>query len=199
MGSTPIKALAIQIWAFCAVHKPAQLTAAERPGGPGYGRSIDAQAMARFSIEAHAGTPGLTPTAACRRPGYPGPDRPSRGPVLVKLVVAFLPFPTRLVAEALHHVGAERVAVTIYRLTLLAIRLLRSALDACARREHLFSQHGAREKLYIRRRLLPVVIGYVIAILIGLVVPQVAVALFFGIAVYQVVPFREVARLFRCS
>ena len=91
------------------------------------------------------------------------------------------------------------MAVTIYRLTLLAIRLLRSALDACARREHLFSQHGAREKLYIRRRLLPVVIGYVIAILIGLVVPQVAVALFFGIAVYQVVPFREVARLFRCS
>jgi len=39
----------------------------------------------------------------------------------------------------------------------------------------------------------------VIAILIGLVVPQVAVALFFGIAVYQVVPFREFARLFRRS
>ena len=38
-----------------------------------------------------------------------------------------------------------------------------------------------------------------IAILIGLVVPQVAVALFFGIAVYLVVPFREVARLFRRS
>ena len=117
----------------------------------------------------------------------------------MKLVVAFLPFPARLVAEALHHVGAERVAVTIYGLTLLAIRLLRSALDAYARREHLFSQHGDGEKLYTRRRLLPVVIGYVIAILIGLVVPQVAVALFFGIAVYLVVPFREVARLFRRS
>ena len=38
-----------------------------------------------------------------------------------------------------------------------------------------------------------------IAILIGLVVPQVAVALVFGIAVYLVVPFREVARLFRRS
>ena len=82
---------------------------------------------------------------------------------------------------------------------MLAIRLLRSALDACARREHLFSQHGDGEELHTRRRLLPVVIGYVTAILTGLVVPQVAVALFFGIAVYQVVPFREVARLFRRS
>jgi hypothetical protein len=52
--------------------------------------------------------------------------------------------------------------------------------------------------MYIRRRLLPVVIGYVTAILTGLVVPQ-AAALFFGIAVYLVVPFREVARLFRRS
>lgn len=43
-------------------------------------------------------------------------------------------------------------------------------------------------------RLLPVVIGYVIAILIGIVLPEVAVALYFGIAVYLVVPFREVAR-----
>ena len=46
-----------------------------------------------------------------------------------------------------------------------------------------------------RRRLLPVVIGYVIAILIGLVLPEVAVVLYFGIAVYLIVPFRHVARL----
>ena len=32
--------------------------------------------------------------------------------LLVLLVVAFLPFPTRLVADALHNTGAERVAVT---------------------------------------------------------------------------------------
>ena len=36
---------------------------------------------------------------------------------------------------------------------------------------------------------------YVIAILIGLVAPQVGVALYFAIAVYLIVPFREVARL----
>jgi uncharacterized membrane protein len=69
--------------------------------------------------------------------------------LLVLLVVAFLPFPTRLVTDALHEAAdAERVAVTIYGLTLLAIRILGSA-----------------------------------------------VALYFGITVYLIVPFREVARL----
>ena len=116
--------------------------------------------------------------------------------LLVLLVVAFLPFPTRLVANGLHNTGAERVAVTIYGLTLLAIRLLGSALDAYARREHLYSpQSDGDEPQGPRRKLLPVVIVYVIAILIGLVLPGVAVALYFGIAVYLIVPFRQVARL----
>jgi uncharacterized membrane protein len=116
--------------------------------------------------------------------------------LLVLLVAAFLPFPTRLVADALHQVGAERVAVTIYGLTLLAIRVLGSALDAYARHERLYSPRGNGEELASpRRKLLPVVIGYVIAILIGLAVPVAAVALYFGIAVYLIVPFREVTRL----
>jgi hypothetical protein len=92
--------------------------------------------------------------------------------------------------------GAERVAVTIYGLTLLTIRLLGSALDAYARHEHLYSPQGDGDKVQgPRRKLLPVVIGYVIAILIGLVLPEVAVALYCGIAVYLIVPFRQVARL----
>ena len=115
--------------------------------------------------------------------------------LVLLLVVAFLPFPTRLIADALHDVEAERVAVTIYGPTLLAIRLLGSALDAYARREHLHSQHEDGEELYARRSLLPVVIGYVTAILVGLALPKVAVALYFGIAVYLVVPFGEVRRL----
>jgi len=117
--------------------------------------------------------------------------------LLVLLVVAFLPFPTRLVADALHEgTDAERVAVTLYGLTLLAIRLLGTALDAYARREHLYSPQGdGGEVEGPHRKLLPVVIGYVIAILIGLVLPWLAVALYFGIAVYLIVPFREVARL----
>ena len=116
--------------------------------------------------------------------------------LLVLLVVAFLPFPTRLVTDALHQAAAERVAVTVYGLTLLAIRLLGSALDAYARHEHLYSpREDGEESLIAHRKLLPVVIGYVIAILIGLVVPGAAVALYFGITVYLIVPFREVSRL----
>ncbi len=117
--------------------------------------------------------------------------------LLVLLVVAFLPFPTRLVADALHEgAGAERVAVTLYGLTLLAIRLLGAALAAYARREHLYSPQGNGDEVGgPQRKLLPVVTGYLIAILIGLVLPWLAVALYFGIAVYLIVPFREVARL----
>jgi uncharacterized membrane protein len=111
------------------------------------------------------------------------------------LVVAFLPFPTRLVAGDLHQVSAERVAVTFYGLTLLVIRLLGSALGAYARREHFYSEHDDSGELYERRNLLAIVIGYVIAILVGLALPQVAVAFYFGIAVYLVAPFREIAKL----
>ncbi len=116
--------------------------------------------------------------------------------LLVLLVVVFLPFPTGLVAEALHNASGERVYVTMYGLTLLAIRLLGSALDAYARHEHLYSPKEEGEELHsTQRKFLPVVIGYVIAILIGLALPVLAVALYFGIAVYLVVPFREAARV----
>ena len=118
--------------------------------------------------------------------------------LLLLLAVVFLPFPTRLVAEALHNASSEdeRVLFTLYGLTVLAIRVLGSALNAYARHEHLYSPHEDGEEAQgPQRKLLPVVLGYVIAILIGLVVPQVAVALYFGITVYLIVPFREVAQL----
>ena len=65
--------------------------------------------------------------------------------LLLLMVVVFLPFPTRLVADALTNTQGERVFVTLYGLTLLAIRLLGSALDAYARRERLSSQEGDQE------------------------------------------------------
>ncbi len=115
--------------------------------------------------------------------------------LLLLLVLAFLPFPTRLVADALQHTNAERVAVTFYGLTLLAIRVLGSGLAEYARREHLYSPGEGEEPPGEQRKLLPVVIGYVIAVIIGLVLPGAAVALYFAIAIYLVVPFREVAQL----
>jgi uncharacterized membrane protein len=116
--------------------------------------------------------------------------------LLVLLVVAFLPFPTRLVADGLHNQDAERVAVTFYGLTLLAIRALGTALDAYARHEHLYAPREDKDEVQApRRRLLPVLIEYVIAIAIGLVVPVAAVVLYCGIAVYLIVPLQEVRRL----
>jgi len=118
--------------------------------------------------------------------------------LLVLLVVVFLPFPTGLIAEALrnHDTGSERVYVTLYGLTLLAISLLGSALDAYARYQHLYSPAAEGEELHrTQRKFLPAVIGYMIAILIGLLLPVAAVALYFGLAVYLVVPFREAARV----
>ena len=115
--------------------------------------------------------------------------------LLVLLGVGFLPFPTRLVAEALHDVNGERVFVTMYGLTLLAIRIFGFALDEYARREHLYNPEKVEEPEQSGRSNLAVLVVYVVAILIGLVVPTVAVAFYFGIAIYLVVPFREIRRL----
>ena len=88
------------------------------------------------------------------------------------------------------------MAVTFYGLTLLAIRLLGAGLAEYARREHLYSPpKEGEEPPGAQQKLLSVVIGYVIAIITGLLLPAAAVAVYFALAVYLVVPFREVARL----
>jgi len=107
--------------------------------------------------------------------------------LLMLLVVAFLPFPTQLVAGALHSNADERVFVTMYGLALLAIRILAFALDAYARHEHLYSPpEQGEEQLGAPRELLPVVSGYIAAILVGLVLPGVAVTAYFAIALYMI-------------
>ena len=117
--------------------------------------------------------------------------------LLVLMVVCFLPFPTRLVADALRDRDAERVAVTIYGLTLLAIRLLGIALDQYARREHMYSEHNEGDELRsVQRKSVAAVVGYLVAIMLGLLTPPVAVAVYFGVAMYMVIPFREIGRVF---
>jgi hypothetical protein len=51
------------------------------------------------------------------------------------------------------------------------------------------------EAMVEHREVLPVIAAYVIAILLGLAVPMLAVAVYFGIAVFLVLPIRAVARL----
>lgn len=92
--------------------------------------------------------------------------------LLLLMVVVFLPFPTGLIADALHERSSERVFVTLYGLTLLTIRLLGYALDAYARVEDLYSEQADGGELHLeRRKVLPVLAGYVLAILIGLAWP----------------------------
>jgi uncharacterized membrane protein len=116
--------------------------------------------------------------------------------LLLLLVVAFLPFPTRLLAEGQGHEAAERVAVTMYGLTLLVIHILGYVLNLYARREHLTTTDGESAELQRdERKLLPAVVGSLIAIAVGFVSPTAAIALYLGLAVYVVVPFRDVGRL----
>jgi uncharacterized membrane protein len=115
--------------------------------------------------------------------------------LLLLLVVALLPFPTRLVAEGLDDVSGERVFVTMYGIALLGIRVLLYALDAYAWRERLYAPGGPGEPDTVRQSILPVIAVYTAAILIGLAVPAVAVGLYCAIAVVLVVPFGELRRL----
>jgi TMEM175 potassium channel family protein len=115
--------------------------------------------------------------------------------LLLLLVVVFLPFPTRLVAESLDGLHGERVYAAMYGLTLLALRVFLFALEEYGRREHLDSPEGETKARRAEHKLLTVIVGYLIAVIIGLVFPGLAVAAYFGIAVYLVVPFREITQL----
>jgi len=121
--------------------------------------------------------------------------------LLFLMVVSFLPFPTRLVADALEEGrDAERVATVVYGITLLTIRLLFALMDAYARRARLVDPGIEDPDLDEEERKFGFVAGaYVLAIVISFVVPFVAVTFYFAIAVVMVVPFRAIARAFVSS
>ena len=114
--------------------------------------------------------------------------------LLLLLVVGVLPFPTRLVAESIDDVDGERVFVALYGVTVLAMRLLLTALYRYAWRERLFAADTVPSNV-LKQNVWLVVVAYGAAILIGLVFPVIAVALYCLIAVALVVPADEVRRL----
>ena len=116
--------------------------------------------------------------------------------LLFLLAIALLPFPTRLMVHGLEKSADwQRLAAAVYGVTLLVIRLLLSALAAYASSKHLRKPGVADPDLVeARKKLYYAMAGYLLAIVIGLVVPEFAIILYFAVAVFLFVPFRTVAQ-----
>ena len=112
------------------------------------------------------------------------------------LAISFLPFPTRLVAEALERTTDwQRMAVTVYGITILVVRMMFVVLVSYSRREHLRQERVDDPDLREARRKSGVtLVGYAVTILVGLLLPIVAIVFYFALAVFLVVPFKTVAR-----
>ena len=115
--------------------------------------------------------------------------------LLLLLIVAFLPFPTRLFADYIRQDGPERVAVTVYGISLLLSSTLLWVLWRYAVHARLVRPDAADEEVaLLTQRLTPGLAGYLVLIVAGLFVPVVAVAGYLAIALFYIVPFRRWGR-----
>lgn len=115
--------------------------------------------------------------------------------LLLLMLVAFLPFPTRLLAEYAGEQDAARVAVTIYGLNLFLVSVLVSVLWQYAVREGLIRSGAADADVrMLTRRLTPGLAGYLVVLAGGWFFPVLAVFGYLVIAVYFVVPLGALRR-----
>ena len=105
--------------------------------------------------------------------------------LLLLMAVSFLPFPTKLMAEAIHRSDAERAAVIFYGGTLLVISSLLSALwGSVALDRHLLRPEVDENEIKaITLAATPTLGFYVAVIVVALVAPRVAVYGFLLIAI----------------
>jgi uncharacterized membrane protein len=112
--------------------------------------------------------------------------------LLLLMAVSFLPFPTRLVAEAITSDNAERVAVISYGLNLLAISTLFSVLWGTVARDPQLLKPGIGEA-EVRAVLIaatPNIGFYIGVIILAIIAPQVAAIGYLAIAVSVVLRAR---------
>ncbi len=112
--------------------------------------------------------------------------------LLLLMLVAFLPFPTKLMAEAINQTrDAERAAVIFYGLVLLAISIVASTLwrYVAAHRDLLEPDVTDEEVAAITQAATPNIGFYVAVVLLALVAPQVAAFGYLLVAVIAV--FRQ--------
>ena len=118
--------------------------------------------------------------------------------LLLLLVISFLPFPTRLVAEFIRQDHAERVAVTFYGIVLVLATTMLLVLWRYAVRAKLVRPDLADEEIeLLTERLTPGLGAYLVLIVTGLFVPVIAVIGFLGIALYYIIPFRRLTARIR--
>ena len=115
-------------------------------------------------------------------------DRVMQLNLLLLMAVSFLPFPTRLIAEAIHDTDAERAAVIFYGASLLTISILLSALWGAVVRDRrlLRPEVGNDEVNAILLATTPNIGFYVGVIVLAVFAPRVAAFGFLVIAILGV-------------
>ena len=108
--------------------------------------------------------------------------------LLLLLLVSFLPFPTRLLAEHLEEQDAARTAVTLYGVVLLLIAGTVAALWRYAVRDDLVKPALNDDLVLLTRQLTPGLAGYLLMILLGLLLPRVAVVGYLFVSLLLLVP-----------
>jgi uncharacterized membrane protein len=109
--------------------------------------------------------------------------------LLLLLLVGFLPFPTALVAQHIGDRNAERVAATILGINLLLVTVLVSMMWRYAIAHRLVRPDADDQEVeLLTQRLTPSLAGYVVLILVGLMLPMVAVTGYLVIALVLIVP-----------
>ena len=96
--------------------------------------------------------------------------------LVLLMAIAFLPFPTKLLAEAIHNSSAERAAVIFYGASLLVISLLINALwgAVASDRNLLRPEVSEKEVNAIAKEITPNLGFYVVVIVLALLAPKVA-------------------------
>jgi uncharacterized membrane protein len=119
--------------------------------------------------------------------------------LVLLLFAAFLPFPTRMMSEWDGNVPAERVAVVFYGIVLLVMTGMLLLLGRHAARNGLFDGDvldERQEEARVRYQLMPSLIAYIVAAVLGFLSPRLGISLYLLIAIYLAVPIRDVRKLF---
>jgi TMEM175 potassium channel family protein len=112
--------------------------------------------------------------------------------LLLLMAVAFLPFPTGLVAQAIRSSSAERAAVIFYGASLLVISLLYSALwrAVASDRSLLKTEVSGKEVDAIAKATTPSLAFYAVVIVLAFIAPKIAAFGYLVIAIVALVRAR---------